>query len=454
MVFLKVFDRSMIVINDVKVAQDLLDKRSALYSSRPRPKMLVDVMKIDYIFAFMPYGEEWRTHRRLFQQYFSSRNVDTEQTAQLDFIRKGLLVNLYESPQKFPEHILNCIGGLIFATTYGLTIQRNKDPNVDLQEYVYGISEGAAMPGRFLVDIIPWLKYVPEWMPGAGFKTLGRQWTKLLHRAMNEPYEAALKVIDDGTARECLVSWTLKQHRDQPGFDSIQERRIKQTAAVTYKAGTDTRVAALLTFVIAMLTHPDIQRKAQAEIDAVIGLGRLPDSSDIPHLPYLSAVVKELLRWNPITPLGIPHVTSNEDVYGGIYIPKDCIVFANAYAMLHDEENFPDPEEFKPERFMRDGKLRTDVLDPETTATFGFGRRICPGARIALSTVYLAIASILAAFDILPDLDSEERPIKVEPKFFNSSIVSQPLPFPCRIVPRQDRNVDGLLKEYMGHDFI
>lgn len=89
--------------------------------------------------------------------------------------------------------IHSCIGGLTTASTYGIRIRRTKDPIVQFQEYVYGVSEGAATPGRFLVDVIPALKYVPEWMPGAGFKTLAREWTALVYRVLDELYEASLK---------------------------------------------------------------------------------------------------------------------------------------------------------------------------------------------------------------------------------------------------------------------
>ncbi|KAF5346780.1 hypothetical protein D9756_010416 [Leucocoprinus leucothites] len=431
--YLKAFNQNIVVINDVKIAQDLLDKRSALYSSR---------MKIDYFFPFMPYGEEWRNHRRIFQQYFSPKNMEKEENRTTDFVRKGLLPNLYETPENFLEHLLNLMGGMITATTYGVPIQRMKDPLVEYQEYAFGAGEAAATPGRFLVDIIPQLKYIPEWFPGAGFKTLGKQLAEITEKVVEETYQMTLKGIEDGTNSECFVSWSLETFSGQPNAQ-LQALRLKQAAGAIYKAGTDTRIASSGTFIMAMLLNPDVQRKAQAEIDAVT-------APTVPQCNFEGSPEVE-----SSAPTWSPHLTSSEDVYEGLFIPKETVVFANAYAMLHDEETFPKPEHFNPERFMNDdGTLRTDILDPETVATFGFGRRVCPGAQVALSTLYLIMASVLSLFDITPEMDSDGKPIPVSPEFAGKSIISQPVPFRCRITPRKGKNVGGLLRDYLGYEVI
>jgi cytochrome P450 len=90
-------------------------------------------------------------------------------------------------------------------------------------------------------------------------------------------------------------------------------------------------VTAVINFIAVLLISPDVQAKAQAEIDAVIGPGRLPVLEDKPRLPYLNAVVKEVLRWKPIVPTGLPHMTSEEDVYRGYFIPKGAIVMGNTW---------------------------------------------------------------------------------------------------------------------------
>ena len=98
-----------------------------------------------------------------------------------------------------------------------------------------------------------------------------------------------------------------------------------------------------------MALYPEVQKKAQAEIDAVVGPDRLPEFEDRPSLPYINAVIKEMMRWNLVTPLGeslsygaipgtiltsseaFPHMATNDDEYDGYYIPKGTIIFGNGW---------------------------------------------------------------------------------------------------------------------------
>ncbi|KAI0313556.1 cytochrome P450, partial [Amylostereum chailletii] len=143
--------------------------------------------------------------------------------------------------------------------------------------------------------------------------------------------------------------------------------------------GTDTIASSVLTFVLAMLHAPEVQRRAQEELDRVTGKGRLPTFEDSADLPYITAIAKESLRWESVTPLGLPHALKEDDIYAGYFIPA-----ANLYWMCpwphqsHDESVYPDPMSFKPERFLHGEKVR----EPNTIA-FGWGRRICPGRFLA-----------------------------------------------------------------------
>ena len=114
----------------------------------------------------------------------------------------------------------------------------------------------------------------------------------------------------------------------------------------------------------------------QDELDGVLGPPdslefRLPTWDDRPSTPYLEAVISETLRHHPPLGTGVPHSVTEEDEYRGWRIPKGSIVFANAWGMLHSEENYKNPQVFQPERFLGD----TPELDPLSNGTFGFGRR-------------------------------------------------------------------------------
>ena len=137
-------------------------------------------------------------------------------------------------------------------------------------------------------------------------------------------------------------------------------------------ASTQT-VSAIQTFFLAMTLNPEIQEKAQEEIDRVIGTDRLPSAADRDDLPFSQAVTLETLRWHNVAPLGIPHRLIEDDVHEGYFLPKGTIVIANVWRMLHDPETYPDPLAFNPDRFVASPGHEPET-DPRTMA-FGFGRR-------------------------------------------------------------------------------
>ncbi|KXN85011.1 O-methylsterigmatocystin oxidoreductase [Leucoagaricus sp. SymC.cos] len=453
-IYLEAAGQPVIVLNDIEIAQELLEKRSALYSSRPQSRMLVEVIGFRALFGLMPYGDEWRMQRRIFQQGFSEKTLPMLQEKGLEFVRKALLANLLVSPDQLYDHVRNYVGGLSTSTIYGLPVQRQRDPLVKFAEDAFIKMAAAGGPGKYLVNVFAPLKYVPEWMPGAGFKKEAKEMSKQFDQMMEDPFQRTVKSMKDGTAFPSFVVDSLE--RSAHGINAeLLARYVKQIGVQALGAAFETSVATIMTFILAMLLHPDVQHKAQREVDTVVGPDRLPDFTDMPHLTYLSAVVKEVLRWNTPAPLGIPHMTTDEDVYMGYYIPKNTTILANSYAMFYDEEVFPDPSEFNPERFLSDsGEIRKDLPDPERVATFGFGRRVCPGAHIARSVLYITVASMLHLFDISPSCDEEGNPISVIPRFTGASLSSEPLPFPCKVTSRGGKDVVGLLKEFTGADPI
>ncbi|KAJ3562503.1 hypothetical protein NP233_g9530 [Leucocoprinus birnbaumii] len=424
-IYLECLKQPIIVISDFNIARELLEKRSALYSSRPPFTMTNEVIGFNCLLSMMPYGDRWRLHRRILIQNLSEKNIPEIREKVLDFIRKGLLSNVLQNPDNIREHLANTIGGFSLSMTYGTPVQRQRDPLVHFAEEVFNNLLGAGAPSKYMVNVIAPLKYIPEWFPGSGFKKEAKKIRSQLDHLMEEPFRETMGKMDQGTAIPCFVTQALERG-DSTDLDHEQYVQcIKEIGVEIFSALFETTFVPLMTFFLVMQKYPEVQRKAQEEVDFVVGYDRLPDFSDIPHLKFISCVVKELFRWNPIVPIGVPHATTEEDVYMGYYIPKGSIVVPNSYAMLQDEQTFPEPEKFMPERFIAsDGGLRDDIIDPEFFVTFGFGRRICPGASIARSTIYITIASLLHLFNVSPALDAEGKPVDFQPKFRPSSVTS------------------------------
>lgn len=162
--------------------------------------------------------------------------------------------------------------------------------------------------------------------------------------------------------------------------------------------GTDT-VAILLEWILArMVLHPEIQAKAQSEIDSVVGKTRPVTDSDLPNLPYLLAIVKETLRMHPPGPLlSWARLAIHDTNVGGHFIPAGTTAMVNMWAITHDERVWPEPNEFKPERFVEEDVaiMGSDLR----LAPFGSGRRVCPGKAMGLATVQLWLAQLLQSFE-------------------------------------------------------
>ncbi|SJL18346.1 related to cytochrome P450 CYP2 subfamily [Armillaria ostoyae] len=398
-----------VVINSAQAAADLLEKRSGNYSDRPDFTMM-KLAGWDINFGFMRYCDQWRTHRRMFHQYFQPRAVPAHYPVQLK-ATSVLLKQLLESPDAFVHHIHHHAGSVIMKTVYGYDVDPKGDRFVELVDRAQESVLAVGNVGAFLVDYIPSLKYVPGWMPGAKFLRLARAWRKDVEEMAEEPFKYTTESVVKGFAPPSYVSENLTKIGTSGNVTHLEI--VRNTAAVAFSAGAGTdvpspghtglgpatprggpplhtkTVSVVLSTILAFLLYPEVQAKAQAEVDAVIGHGiRLPDFDDRPQMPYTNAIVSEVLRWNPAAPLSIAHRSMKEDAYRGYHIPA---VIGNVWAMLHDEKDYPNPLAFDPDRFIpQDGK----EAQPEPTVTFGFGRRICPGRYLALNTAWIAIASM------------------------------------------------------------
>jgi len=193
----------------------------------------------------------------------------------------------------------------------------------------------------------------------------------------------------------------LLEYRSESG-ETFSKKDIIPLLFYMFLAGSDTTTSTIEWAIAEAIRNPRIMKKAQAELDEVIGKDRRFEESDIDRLPYLHALVREVFRLHPPTPLLIPHRAESMCAVAGYMIPKDTKVLVNAWAIGRDPSIWNEPLEFKPERFMEseiEYKGQNFELIP-----FGAGRRICPGLPLAHRMVHLVIASLLHAFNwSLPD---------------------------------------------------
>ncbi|KAI0374206.1 cytochrome P450 [Pilatotrama ljubarskyi] len=451
----------VIVLNSVKAASDLLDKRSSKYSDRFK-STVVPLIGWDWNVALMGYGPRWRQTRRAFHEHFHQGAVQQYQPTQLSGARK-FLTRLLASPGNFVHDLRYDLGATILEVSYGIKAKDADDEYIAIGERAVEGPTEALVLGALWVEFLPVLRYLPPWFPGASYQRKAAQWRQEAMALKHEPFKKAIADFRDGEGTWSLASEIV--HRDYQvggGSSAGTEELAKNVAAVTYGAGADTvsftgfaavfygtfadeaqSFSTLQTFFLAMTLYPDVQRKAQAELDAVVGLFRLPEYEDQKALPYVHAIVKECLRWQNVFTLGLPHRLMEDDQYNGYSIPKGSIVLSNIWAISHNPQTYQEPDVFNPDRYFKDGTWDLNVLDPIDYA-FGFGRRACPGRHFAVASIYIYvasvlhvfdIASVLHVFDIAPKRDVSGNPVQVKPDMI-SGVVTYPVKFECDISPR------------------
>lgn len=439
-VHLRVLHKHMIVLNSLDAATELLDRRGGIYSDRPAFPMVCGLMGWDWATSLMPYGERWRANRRIVHYFFheqaSKRYHESQTRTNLAF-----LYALLDAPESFMQHIRNVTAASIMKITYNIDVNTDvaseEDPWVALAHSAVEIMTAAVVFGTYAVDWIPLLKHVPAWFPGAGFQRVAQESRDISKRFRLGPLDIVEERVRQGKSSTSIAEQLIREGLEGRPVD---RESLADATAIIYIAGADTTVSLLSAFFLCMVLHPDAQKAAQDEIDRVLSVASdsecLPTIADRDALPYVTAVLLEVMRLFPVLPLGTAHRVMTDDEYEGMRIPKGATILANVWSILRDERLYADPERFVPERYIKNGVLDLEKpeLDPRGPF-FGFGRRRCPGIHFADTAAWLAIATVLACFDIMPAKDEKGNDIVPETELRTGGVTCV-RDFPCEIKPR------------------
>ncbi|KAJ7726441.1 cytochrome P450 [Mycena maculata] len=425
-----------VVINDPAIATELLGKKGTLYADRPTLEM-ANLSGWDRVLSSARYGPRFKEYRKLIGRVIGTRQGMARFNSVEDYQANMLLKRVLDDPKALDGAARKTAGAMVLHLTYGYKInEQGNDPLVDLADKALGQFSEITRPGAFLVDVLPILKYIPSWFPGAGFKHLTKMYTKSCDDLAEVPFAYVTEQMANGQETPSYLS-NLLQDKD------ISDERlfeIKWSAASFYGAGADTTVSVIIAYFLAAAKYPQVQAKAHAEIDAVIGPNRLPTFEDRESLPYIEAVCKELFRWLPIVPLAVPHRAMADDVYEGYFIPKDTLVIANVWKFLHDPEVYANPFVFNPDRFLG----TNPEPHPIDVGLFGYGRRVCPGTHLADVSVWINVAKAAAGLNITRALDASGNEIDPVAET-TDGIITRPMPFTCTVGPRSARVIQLVL---------
>ncbi|XP_065116853.1 steroid 21-hydroxylase isoform X1 [Paramisgurnus dabryanus] len=392
---------TMVILNNSEIIREALIKKWSDFAGRPSSYTGDIVSGGGRSISLGDYSEEWKAHRRLTHGALqrctkdSLHTVIDQQARRLCQVLRDYNEKAVDLSEDFTVAASNVITTLTFSKSYDKSSE-------ELQRLQTCLNEIVSLWGS------PWISALDSF--------------PLLRKLPNPPFSRLMKEVN---TRDALVGKHIDEYKKSDNKSgtltssllqcqetpqgaankqmTLTDTHVHMTAVDLLIGGTET-VAALLNWTVAFLLHrPEVQNKVYDELCTVLE-GRYPKYSDRHRLPYLSALINEMLRLRPVAPLAVPHRAVRNSSIAGYFIPKNTIIIPNLYGAHHDPEVWKDPYSFRPERFLEGGGGSIRALIP-----FGGGARLCLGEAVAKMEMFLFTAYLLRDFRFLPA--SKEEPL-------------------------------------------
>ncbi|KAK1229647.1 hypothetical protein PQX77_007283 [Marasmius sp. AFHP31] len=453
---LKAGPKTIVVLSGIDSVKELLDKRSATTADRPDSYMVQTITDGLHL-AFGRYTEEWKKQRKAAHAILSSTAVVGHVPIQMaESIQ--LVYDLIQTPQKFWEHTGRYSNSVIMSILFG-----KRCPRFDSYESrsfyeinalwfdALDLGNAKQPPVDFYPALGPIVELIPEKL--APWKQLAKKIREKQHglyfrliEECEDRMDKAERGVEGAVLNDSFVEEVLKKRKE---FDMSREL-VGALAGVLLEGGSESS-AAYIRFLMQFLSvNSEAQKKAQEEIDRVIGEDRAPRMEDLEDLPYVRAVVNEVYRMRPPVPLSIPHATTADEEYKGYVLPTGTMIYQNLYGVFHDPNYFDEPEKFWPDRYIlteHGTKPGVDDNGFRSTLVFGSGRRICPGADLGHNNASLNTMNLLWAFNFSPAKDANGNDIAIDLNAYEVGIVPSPK-FTCSITPRNKNIVEIVEREF------
>ncbi|CAF2042713.1 hypothetical protein HID58_033838 [Brassica napus] len=412
---LKLGSKLTVVVNSPSLAREILKDQDINFSNRdvPLTGRVATYGGLDIV--WLPYGAEWRILRKLcVTKLLSRKTLESFYELRRKEVRERTRFLYQQSQEKSAVNV----GDQLFLTMMNLTMNMLWGGSVKAEnmesvgaDFKGVISEMIRLLGEPNVsDFFPWL---------ARFDLQGlvKQMRVCTHQ-LDAIFEGAIKQMqklgrkDDDECKDFLQHLMKLKDQEVNSETPITVNHVKGVLTDMVTGGTDTSTNTIEFAMAELISNPKLMKRAQQELDEVVGKENIVEESHITELPYILAIMKETLRLHPTIPLLVPHRPAETAVVGGYAIPKDTKVFINVWSIQRDPNVWENPTEFRPERFL-DNKSCDFTGTDYSFLPFGSGRRICAGVALAERMVLYTLATLLHSFDWkIPEgcvLDLEEK---------------------------------------------
>ncbi|MED6167390.1 hypothetical protein PIB30_002361 [Stylosanthes scabra] len=409
---IKMGSNKVLVLSSWEMAKECFTEHDKAFADRP----LVTASKLlgydGAMFGFAPYSPYWREMRKIVTIHLlSNHRIDLLKHIRASEVEMAMreLYGLWSSKgcpengisvemkQWFSDVAFNIILRMISCKRYfGVSSDDGKAQN--FQKIIRDFMNLFGVP--VLSDSIPAL----WWWDIHGYKKKMKKTAQKLDQLLGEWLEEhkQRRLLGKDAEEELDFMDVMLRVLEENPISYFDTDTIIKSTLLNLLAGSDSIMVAITWTLCLLLNNPHVLKKAQDELDNKTGRNRQVKESDIKDLVYLQAIVKESLRVSSPSGVIFPRAAMKDcTLSNGYHVPAGTKVMINIWKIMHDEQLWPDPYSFEPERFLCSSHKDMDVRGQHfELLPFGSGRRSCPGISLALSVMHLILAALLHSFEI------------------------------------------------------
>ncbi|KAE8022767.1 hypothetical protein FH972_008542 [Carpinus fangiana] len=403
-----------VIVSSWEIAKECFTTNDKVFANRPKA-VASELMGYNYaLFVLSPYGPHWRqarkmatvevlsNHRLEMLKHIQESEVNTSIKEIYELWVKNNNVSV-EMMRWFSSITLNVLFRMVVGKRYEGT--KTSDENAVNDECRKTLKDYFELSGTVVVaDVLPYLR----WLDFGGYEKAMKRTAKEFDHVVQGWVEEHKRRKDSGEAKghrdfmDVMLS-VVAEDKEISEYDA--DTITKAQCLSLMVAGTDTTATTLTWALSLLLNNREALKKAQQELDVHIGRERQVKDSDIKNLVYLQAIFKEAMRLHPAGSISVPHESMEDCTLAGYHIPAGTRLLVNISKIHRDPRVWPDPNEFRPERFLTT-HLGVDVKGQHfELLPFGAGRRGCPGISLALQVMQLTLATLLHSFEIATPSD-------------------------------------------------
>ncbi|KAI1105686.1 cytochrome P450 [Jackrogersella minutella] len=440
--FTEMLGAKFLVVSDEKVAEELLVKRAKHNSDRPLVRSLFDSKSTHGSMEYLPLmgrNQYWARQRRFTHSYLTEAG-NSHYYGIMYHESKRWLARLIENPDDFQFSLEDMSSKIMCQLTWD---------DIDISEQTTTDAWGLLRqmsPAGPITNVLTPLWHLPMFMnpwKSAERKRHDRQQEMWMNRLLNTRNK-----LGQGQQRDCITRKYLEKGEKRSSISGDYE--ASSVIGMMALVGIFTIAGPLSYWLVAMIHHPKWQAAVQKEVDEACE-GRLPTLDDAPKLPTLRACIKETMRWKPNVPTGVAHEMEADDEFRGYFLPKGTRILPLDWAFLRNPEKYPDPENFRPERWLESGwptyqEPLSMYPNIKGMTSFGWGQRQCLGQTLTQDELIVACGALSWCFNLKAKKDpvtGNELPVPLDKS--NSLLIIKPDPFEMAFEPRsQERKEEAL----------